>query len=154
MTKQTDTKVLRQTIDGILSAYEIDNLELSIKLCEAFKKMDDSKDIRATRDEILAGLQRGASKVDELKDISEEIFKATRLRPVTPAWVEFVEFAWKEAKKGKTITAFLSWWNSDEWQATHPPAKPDTWYVKWDMAFVVEVKPENIQQPTASGGFR
>jgi len=139
MTKQTDSKILRQLVDGILSAHGVDDLGLSIRLCEAFKKFYDSPDPRATKDELLKGLMRGSTKADELQAIADEIHRRTTTRPVTQPWIDFVAFAWKEAKHGKTITLFLDWWLSDEWQRAHPPAKPDVWYVKWDMAFSSQV---------------
>ncbi len=135
MTKTTDTRQLRLMVDGILSSHDIDNLQLSIQLCEAFKKFYASDNARETREEILAGLMRGSTKTEEVESISTEINKRTGIRPVTPAWIDFINFAWKEAKQGKTITLFLDWWLADEWQRTHPPAKPDTWFVKWDLAF-------------------
>ena len=88
MTKQTDSKVLRQLVEGILSAHGIDDLGLSIRLCEAFKKFYDSPDPRTTKDELLAGLLRGNNKADELQAIADEIHRRTTTRPVTPAWVD------------------------------------------------------------------
>jgi len=140
MTKPTDSRTLRLLIDGILSVYGVDNLELTIKLCEAFKKFYESPEPRRTKDEILASLHKaintGQAKSDQIQAIAAEINKRTRISPVTKEWQEFVEYAWRKARdKQQTISAFLDWWLSDEWQATHPPSKPDSWYVKWDMAF-------------------
>ena len=135
MTRTTDTRQLRMMVDGILASHNIDSLALSIQLCEAFKKFYTSDNPRETREEVLSGLMRGSNKADELQAIADEISKRTGLRPTTQPWIDFVAFAWKEAKQGKTISAYLDWWLSDEWQRAHPPAKPDTWYVKWDMAF-------------------
>ena len=136
MTEPTESRVLRDTVGGILTAYGIDNLELEMKLCEAFKRLYVSKEPRRTKDEILQSLQRGLAKHEELQAIADEIHRRVGIRPVTQPWIEFVSFAWKENKEhGRSIGKFLDWWLSDEWQRAHPPAKPDVWVVKWDTAF-------------------
>lgn len=140
MTQSTDSRQLRLLIDGILGVYGIDNLELSIKLCEGVKRINDSPTPARTREEIIADLQRrvvtGQKINDQHEAIADEIHRRTFIRPVTQEWQEFIKFAYREQKDhGKTIGAFLDWWMSDEWQAAHPPARPDIWYVKWDQAF-------------------
>ncbi len=147
MTKQTDSKILRQLVGGILTSYGIDNLELEFKLCDAYKKLYDSPEPRKTKDEILAGLQRGFAKHEQLQAISDEIFKRTGLKPVTQPWVEFVAYAWKMSNdKDQSITKFLDWWLADEWQRTHPPVKPDAWIVKWELAFIAAPLPSKPVQ--------
>jgi hypothetical protein len=144
MTQSTDSRQLRLLIEGILSAYGIDNFELSIKLTDGIKRMIGDPTPVRTREEILKGIERaltgGVSKQAELEAISDEILKRAIIRPVTKDWIEFVAWAWQQNKnKGQNITKFLDWWLSDDWQRDHPPTKPESWYVKWDRAFIERV---------------
>jgi hypothetical protein len=127
-------------IEGILSAYGIDNFELSLRLTDGIKRMIGTPTPVRTREEILKGIERaltgGVSKQAELEAISDEINKRCIIRPVTKDWIEFVDWAWRQNKeKGQSITKFIDWWLADEWQRVHPPTKPESWYVKWDRAF-------------------
>jgi len=136
MTKQTDSKILRQLVGGILAAYGIDSLELEIKLCEAYKKFYDSPEPRKTKEEILAGLERGTAKHQELQAMADEIKQRVGINPITQPWTEFIAWAWTHNRiRKESLTAFLDWWLADEWQKTHPPSRPDIWYVKWNLAF-------------------
>lgn len=145
MTQTTDSRQLRLLIDSLLSAYGIDNAELSFKLTDGIKRMIGTPTPVRTREEIMRSIERsltgGVAKQAELEAISDEILKRAIIRPVTKDWLEFVEWAWKQNKdKGQSITKFLDWWLSDQWQREHPPTKPESWYVKWDRAFISPVE--------------
>lgn len=139
MTKTTETRQLRLLLDGVLSAHGVDNLQLSIDLCAAVKEFLSSETPVHTREQIIArlrgSLERGAGKQEQLQTIAAEIERTARIRPVGPAWADFIEWAWKQEQDGHGIKAFLSWWASDEWRLSHPPARPDAWYVQWPQAF-------------------
>lgn len=140
MTQATETRQIRLLIDGVLAAYEIDNLELSIKLTEGVKRIIGAAAPAKTREDYLASLkksvERGLAKHELLQAIAEEIERRVKIRPVTKDWQDFIEWAYRRGNEGETITRFLDWWLSDEWQKTHPPTRPDGWYVKWPQAFV------------------
>lgn len=136
----TDQRQLRLMIDSLLSTYGVDDLSATAQFCKAFNQFYESKDPVRTREEIIASLQKsilnGSSKHSQLEAISDEIHKRVGIRPATKDWLEFVEFAWRQNRdKQQSITAFLDWWLSDQWQLEHPPTRPDGWLVKWDLAF-------------------
>lgn len=150
MTQTTDSRQLRLLFNGILSAHGIDNLELEIRLVDAVRKMLGSATPARTREEIVASLQKsmtsGAARHEKLQAIEGEIRTRIHINPVTRDWQDFCEWALKQEEKGETIVAFLDWWLSDEWQKTHPPTKPESWYVKWSLAFA------NKSEPAVTGG--
>lgn len=146
MAKTTDTRQLRLLIDGILSIYGIDNLELSIKLVDGVKRMIGADLPVKTREEYIksieAALHKGTAKHEQLEAIAVEIESRVKIRPVTKDWQDFIEWAWgRQTKHGESITRFIDWWLSDEWQRAHPPTRPDGWMVKWPMAFTEESEP-------------
>lgn len=144
--KTTDTRQLRLMVDGILSAYGIDDLKLTIDLCEAFKKFYASPTPVKTREEILKGVEnsliKGGEKQKELDEIRGEIETRIHISPVGRDWEDFIEWAWKKKQSGQEIKKFLDWWVSDEWRLSHPPVNPQRWYIQWNIAFVSdEIKP-------------
>lgn len=165
MTQTTDSRQLRLLIDSMLSAYGIDNAELSFKLSGAIKKLLDSPTPVRTREEIMSSLQKkltgGVAKQAELERIEKEIHLRTVINPVTRDWQEFIKWAAKKNEEShQDISKFLDWWLSDEWQKAHPPTKPESWYVKWDLAFVEVAAESNpyanarnvTQERLAAGG--
>lgn len=140
MTKTTDSRQLRLMVDGILSAYGIDDLQLSIDLCEAFKKFYASETPARTREDVLAGIKRaiekGSTKQVDLDEIRTEIETRLHISPVGTEWEDFIQWAWKKNKdSGEGIKKFLEWWVSDEWRLAHPPVNPQRFYVQWPQAF-------------------
>lgn len=147
----TDSRQLRMLVDGVLSAYGVDDLQLSIDLCEAFKKFGASPTPARTREDILAGIrsgmEKGADTQVRLDAIRAEIEKRVRISPVGNAWEDFLKWAYKQEEKGEYITRFLDWWTADEWRLSHPPIQPTGWYVQWPQAFP---RQQNIQMTTGS----
>lgn len=151
MTKSTDSRQLRLLIDGVLSAYGIDNLELSIRLTDGVKKMIGADLPVKTREDYLKGIERsiqnGAAKHEQLAAIATEIETRTLVTPSTKEWQDFIELVWQRQRdKGETISKFLDWWLSDDWQRAHPPSRPDSWIVKWKQAFAT-VNPAEPERP-------
>jgi hypothetical protein len=148
MTQSTDKRNLSLLVKGILQSYGVDNLELECKLIDGVRAIYSSPTPVRTREEILESLRQavatGSTRADKLQAITDEIYSRTRIRAVTKEWQDFVEFCHRQEKDGKTISKFLDWWLGDKWQAEHPPARPDTWVVKWDIAFT---EPEQKAQP-------
>lgn len=146
----TDSRQLRMLVDGVLSAYGVDDLQLSIDLCEAFKKFGASPTPARTREDILAGiknsLEKGSGEQARLEEIRGEIERRIRIRPTGNAWEDFIKWAYKQEQKGEAVSRFLDWWVSDEWRMSHPPFKPDGWYVQWPQAF-----PNQQSRPMVTG---
>lgn len=147
MTKTTDSRQLRLLVDGILSLNGIDDLKLSIDLCEGVKKFWASETPVRTREDILSGigksLEKGAAKQLELEAIRNEIESRVHINPTTQEWIDFTEWAWKKKEeKGEEIGKFIDWWLSDDWRKQHPPFKPTGWLTSWPQAFV---KTESIE---------
>lgn len=136
MTRTTDTRQLRLAVDGILAAHGIDNLELTLKLCDAFRRMADSPTPHHTREQILKSLSVSTAKHEQLTAIRNEIEQRVRIRPTGQEWEDFVKWAWQQNKdKGESITTFIGWWLGDEWRLAHPPMSPSRWYTLWPQAF-------------------
>lgn len=147
----TDSRQLRMLVDGVLSAYGVDDLQLSIDLCEAFKKLGASPTPARTREDILAGIKNGMKKGADtqvhLDAIRAEIENRVRISPVGNSWEDFIKWAFKQEEKGEHISRFLDWWTADEWRLAHPPMHPNGWYVQWPQAFP---KPQTMQMTTGS----
>lgn len=139
----TNSRQLRMLIDGVLAAYGIDDLKMSIELCEAVKKFLASENPSKSRESILKDIQLNMEKgIDVQKRIEEirvEIETRVRIRPTSREWEDFLRWAYKqESEKGENIKLFLDWWVSDEWRLSHPPINPNGWYVLWPQAFSIE----------------
>lgn len=137
----TNTRQLRLLVNGVLALHNIDNLACEMHIVDAIKKFleeGNAEPVR-TKDKILADISRSLGKsavIGDLKQsIVDEINKRTGLRPTGQDWEDFVLFCVRENEQGKTISKFLDWWMLDEWQAQHPPSRPQIWRVKWDLAF-------------------
>jgi hypothetical protein len=145
MTKTTDKRQLRLLIDGILSAYGVDNLELSIKLAEGVKRLIDADLPVKTREDYLQSIERtinkGQARHEQLAAIALEIETRVKIRPVTQDWQDFIEWVYKRQEHGESISQFIDWWLSDDWQRGHPPTRPDGWMVKWPQAFAKRTSP-------------
>ena len=145
MTESTDTRQLRMLVEGVLQSFGI-NLntypELSFKMTDAIKRflVDGKAEPARTREKILADIARAMGQSEKIgtqkQIIFDEINRRVGIRATGKDWEGFIDFCITEAKQGKTISKFLDWWQSDEWQRTHPPTRPDGWFVKWDLAFV------------------
>jgi hypothetical protein len=141
MTRSTDLRQLRLLVSGVLSHYKVDNLEMEIKLCEAVKRFfADNGEPAHARERILTdifgALQAGTAEHERLEVMQGEIERRVHINPTGMMWLDFLKWAIrKEDKEGQKLSVFLDWWLSDEWQATHPPTRPDSWLVKWPQAF-------------------
>lgn len=139
MTQVTDKRNLTILIKEILKSYGIDNLELEIKLIESVRALYSSPTPVRTREQIVESLRKtlatGNTRAEKLQAITDEIYSRTRIRAVTKEWIDFVEFCYRQEKDGKTISKFLDWWMSDDGRVKYMPSRPDSWFVKWDMAF-------------------
>lgn len=157
MTKTTNSRQLRLLVDGVLERYGIDNLQLSIELCEAAKKFFASDNPVKTRESILKGVQKtleqGATMQIRIDEIEAEIKNRVRISPVGREWEDFLRWAYKqEQEKGENIERFVDWWVSDEWRMGHPPSSPHSWYVKWLQAFPSE-SAQKIEKEGSSGYY-
>lgn len=136
MTQTTDARQLKLLVDGVLSVHGIDNLQLTMDLCAALKKLIGADAPSRTREQILASLkttmERGQVKQQRLTSIREELAKRLRISPTGQDWEDFI--VWAEKQDG-SITVFLDWWLADDWRAQHPPFKPTNFYVMWPQAF-------------------
>ena len=153
----TDSRQLRMLMDGVLSHYGIDNLQLSIDLCESVKKFIASDNPAKTRESILKGIQKalehGAEMQIRIDEIEAEIKNRVRISPVGREWEDFLRWAYrKEQNDGEKIEKFVDWWVSDEWRLAHPPSSPQSWYVKWPQAFPAEIAPK-IEKEGGSGYY-
>jgi hypothetical protein len=137
-------------IEGILQAFEImpnDYPELSFKMTDAIKRfyIEGNAEPARTREKILADIERAIGKSiatgNKKQAIFDEINKRVGIRAVGKDWEGFIEHCIIQEKQGKTIEKFLDWWLADEWQRTHPPTRPDGWFVKWDLAFIHAPEP-------------
>lgn len=140
MTPTTDKRQLRMTVEGILSTYGVDNLQLSIDLCEGFLRLVNSDSPVRTRDEILAGVRKamnkGAGEQVRFDVIRSEIRTRIHIEPLGDEWEDFIKWAdKKEQENGEKIERFLNWWTADEWRLAHPPFNPRNWYIAWPQAF-------------------
>lgn len=137
-------------MDGVLSKHGIDNLQLSIDLCEAAKKFFSSDNPAKTRESILkdiqASLEIGTNMMARIDEIHSEIKTRVHINPVGPEWEDFLRWAYQQERdKQEQIGRFLDWWVADEWRMAHPPSGPMSWYVKWPQAFIEEPKrPEKV----------
>jgi hypothetical protein len=141
MTNATNTRQLRLLVSGVLQLHGIDNLQCELRIVEAVKKFlaEGNAEPVHTKERILADVAKQLGKsavVGTVKQaIYDEINKRVGIRPTGNDWEDFITFCSQEHDKGKTISEFLDWWLSDEWQAEHPPSRPQIWRVKWDLAF-------------------
>ena len=144
MTKTTDTRQLRMTIDSILSKYEIDNLKLSLDLSTAarsfFEETKKGRDAATVRKEIEEALQAGARLATKNEQMEKRIFAAMGLR-VTDRWYTdgVIEFLHQRDEEGQTIEAFAEVCKSNPF--TMPKfykfgEKPSLLIVDYGLAFV------------------
>lgn len=153
----TNSRQLRMLMDGVLSHYGIDNLQLSIDLCESVKKFLASETPAKTREDILKGLsdslEKGVGMQIRLDEMEAEIKNRVRLNPTGREWEDFLRWAYKqEQEKGEKVERFVDWWVADEWRMAHPPSTPHSWYVKWPQAFPLESS-KNVQNEGGSGYY-
>lgn len=139
----TNSRQLRMLMDGVLSHYGIDNLQLSIDLCEAVKKFLASDNPAKAREVILKGIQKTMEQGTDMRvridQIEAEIKNRVRISPVGREWEDFLRWAYQqEQEHDQKIEKFVDWWVSDEWRLAHPPSSPQSWYVKWLQAFPKE----------------
>lgn len=152
----TNSRQLRMLMDGVLTHYGIDNLQLSIDLCESVKKFLASDNPVKAREDILKGVQKtleqGASMQIRIDEIEAEIRNRVRLNPTGREWEDFLRWVYQqEQKKGEKIERFIDWWVSDEWRMAHPPSGPQSWYVKWPQAFPIESQKKSEKE--GSSGY-
>lgn len=145
-------------MDGVLSHYGIDNLQLSIDLCESVKKFlaSGGETPAKTRENILKGLsdtlEKSVAMQTRIDEMGAEIEKRVRINPTGREWEDFLRWAYRQEKeKGEKIERFIDWWVSDEWRMAHPPSSPHSWYVKWPQAFPPEGSP--VQQAEGGSGY-
>jgi hypothetical protein len=149
MTKSTDKRQLRLLVEGVLRMYGVDKPEIEFKLSDAvyeFVKDDSGLPVK-TREAILERLRKsmnkGQARHEQIEAMATEIEVRAFLRPVSIEWQDFLEWVLDiETPKGNTITKFLDWWVSDQWQLAHPPASPLPWRVKWPQAFANKTAPK------------
>lgn len=111
MTKTTDTRQLRMTVDSILAKYGIDNLQLSIDLASGVKTFfegtragDNPVEIRAR---IQKALETGAQKAAKQDEMEGRIKVATGLS-VSEYWYRdgVIDFLLQRDAEGQTIEKF------------------------------------------------
>lgn len=153
----TDSRQLRMLMDGVLDHYGIDNLQLSIDLCESVKKFLVSDSPAKARESILKSVQKtleeGAAIQIRIDEIEAEIKNRVRISPVGREWEDFLRWAYRqEQDNGQKIEQFVDWWVSDEWRMAHPVSSPQSWYVKWLQAFPAE-SAQKLEREGGSGYY-
>lgn len=150
MTETTDSRQIRLLISGILSKYEIDNLQLEIDLASAAKRYMDErrkdKDKASVRARILMDMDIATAKASRNEAMESRIFKATGLY-VNERWYKdgIMSFLINQDELGKTIEKFAETCKANPYTmpkffkiAERPQLLRDT----WGLVFSAQSDPE------------
>jgi len=156
MTKTTDLRQLRMTIDSILTKYGIDNLQLSIDLSSAvrtyFNETTAGNSPVDVRKRIEESMQVGAVRAEKLDAMESRIHEAMGLR-VSEEWhrAGVINFLIAQDAKGKTIEVFAEQCRKHPYSMPKPyqiAQKPSLLISDWDLAFLgVTVKKTDEEMP-------
>lgn len=154
MTQTTAHRQLSILVRGILESYKIDNLQLEIDLIASVHRMyqesgKDPSKMAALREEILAGMLKGASEENELAQMETRVKKSMTIScDGRSRYSEMLRFLVKRDRDGQPVEKYAEWCKNNPFTAPKffkIADRPDLLMETWEMAFIEaekEIRPE------------